>query len=615
MCAIFGTAGIANLNLIKQISQSQIFRGPDEQNFYVSSDNLLSMGNNRLSVIDKKNGKQPMISENKRFVTVFNGCIYNFNEIKKYLQSKNISFKTNSDTEVLVNAYMFFGEKAFNYFDGMWAAAIYDEVEKKLLLSRDYVGQKPLYYAKNLNYYIFSSQLSGILLDKNTSAKISNENLKKYYAYSFIPAPNTMYENIYQIESGQNVIFDLAKNSSYKKKYWDINAGSDYNLFFPKINKENFNSEFDKIIKQHSISDRQAAISLSGGIDSYIVMDNFAKSNKNVSSFTLGFENESYDESKYVRNIKNEVKKEIFYTNADDLKINFKEISRLINEPIGDSSILPTYIINKKIKKYSNVALGGDGGDESFFGYITFDAFSIAAKIKKFIPNILFSLINKLIKIKRVSYDYITLSTKLRKFFNSIHLDNKYLLAGWMGCLNAEDIGKLFNKNLSVSSIYDDINKSFPSKNFKMRDAQMYYYKFYLPMILIKIDQASMFNSVENRSPFLSKKIINFSLDQNLDNLYKIFNKKFFIKKTYSGIIPDNVLNRKKHGFAFPKELILKDKKYIDNLIDKNLLINSNFFEKKYNNFLHNKEDCSQYIWNELILNLSIQNLNRLRNN
>jgi len=132
MCAIFGTAGIANLKLIKEISQKQIFRGPDEQNFYVSDDNLVCLGNNRLSVIDKENGKQPMFSSNKRFITVFNGCIYNFLEIKKYLKSKNINFLTNSDTEVVVNAYMYFGDKTFNYFDGMWAIAIYDSEKKEI---------------------------------------------------------------------------------------------------------------------------------------------------------------------------------------------------------------------------------------------------------------------------------------------------------------------------------------------------------------------------------------------------------------------------------------------------------------------------------------------------
>ena len=173
MCAIFGTIGKSNLNLLKEISQKQIFRGPDRQSFYESPDNLVSMGNNRLSVIDQKNGNQPMYSNDKRHVVVFNGCIYNFNEIKEFLKKKKMEFVTKSDTEVLINAYQYFGSKAFNYFDGMWAIAIYDQENKRVTLSRDYVGQKPLYYTKSKDYFIFSSQLDTIFLDKSISKKIS----------------------------------------------------------------------------------------------------------------------------------------------------------------------------------------------------------------------------------------------------------------------------------------------------------------------------------------------------------------------------------------------------------------------------------------------------------
>ena len=143
-----------------------------------------------------------------------------------------------------------------------------------------------------------------------------------------------------------------------------------------------------------------------------------------------------------------------------------------------------------------------------------------------------------------------------------------------------------------------------------MRIAQIYHFKFYLPMILSKIDQASMFNSIESRSPFLSKKIINFSLENDINKFYSLSNKKKFLKKIFKKIIPRNILNRKKHGFAFPKEILLKDKEFIDQFIDYNLLLNKNFFIEKYDNFIKKNEDNSQYIWNELMLNISLQNLN-----
>ena len=182
-----------------------------------------------------------------------------------------------------------------------------------------------------------------------------------------------------------------------------------------------------------------------------------------------------------------------------------------------------------------------------------------------------------------------------------------------MGCLNVHDMRILFNEKISADDIYADSSNLFNDDHGLIRGAQLYYFKFYLPMVLAKVDQASMLNSVESRSPFLSKKIINFSLDQDVNKLYKFFKKKYLIRKIFRKDVPKEILNRKKHGFAFPKEILLQDKDLIENLLDYNLLTNGDFFKTKYNNFLNKTEDCSQYIWNELILNITLQNLNKSR--
>ena len=192
-----------------------------------------------------------------------------------------------------------------------------------MILSRDYVGQKPLFYTKKDNYYIFSSQLDGLFVDQNIAPKISKENLIKYYAYSFIPAPETLYENIYQVEPGENILIDLKKFDIIKKKYWDISNGADYNIFFNKIEKKNFKKKFENIIEQHSIADKVPVVSLSGGIDSYIIMDYFTKNKRSCSTFTLGFENKTYDEAKYVNDIDIPFKKNVFYASSEDIKNTF----------------------------------------------------------------------------------------------------------------------------------------------------------------------------------------------------------------------------------------------------------------------------------------------------
>ena len=608
MCAIFGMIGRTDHDLLRKVSKIQIYRGPDSQGFFESDDKKVLLGNNRLAVIDKENGNQPIESEDGRYVVVFNGCIYNFLEIKKYLLKKEITFKTNSDTEVVANAFMHFQEKSFNYFDGMWSIAIYDKENKYCTLSRDYVGQKPLYYTSEDNYFLFSSQLKGLFQDKSQNKKISQENLKKYYAFSFVPAPDTIFENIYQVCPGEIIKISTNKMEIEKEKYWCLENGPDYNNFFKKENKEQFEDNFNKLIKQHYIADKKPVVALSGGIDSNIILNSLLNDQKDPNCVTIGFDNKSYDESGMIKNIKGKFNRDIYKISDEELISKFENISKLISEPNGDSSFLPTYILFEKIKKYSNVSLGGDGGDESFFGYITFDAFKLAKLIKSILPNFILSIIRKLFSSEDYSKNYMTTKKKLSKFFSSLHLDLKYLLPAWLSCLNLEEHSENLKKPLSVKELFLTKNV-FDENDDSLRLAQLYHYRYYLPMVLSKVDQASMLNSVESRSPFISKKIINFTLDQDIKNLYSLFNKKKFLKKIYKSSISSKILKAPKHGFAFPTHVILKNKKLINKLIKPELVNNYSFFQRKYESYLNDNKDNSQYLWNELILNLSIQNL------
>ena len=608
MCAIFGMIGRTDHDLLRKVSKIQIYRGPDSQGFFESDDKKVLLGNNRLAVIDKENGNQPIESEDGRYVVVFNGCIYNFLEIKKYLLKKEITFKTNSDTEVVANAFMHFQEKSFNYFDGMWSIAIYDKKNKYCTLSRDYVGQKPLYYTSEDNYFMFSSQLKGLFQDKSQNKKISQENLKKYYAFSFVPAPDTIFENIYQVCPGEIIKISTNKMEIEKEKYWCLENGPDYNNFFKKENKEQFEDNFNKLIKQHYIADKKPVVALSGGIDSNIILNSLLNDQKDPNCVTIGFDNKSYDESGMIKNIKGKFNRDIYKISDEELISKFENISKLISEPNGDSSFLPTYILFEKIKKYSNVSLGGDGGDESFFGYITFDAFKLAKLIKLILPNFILQIIRKLFSSEDYSKNYMTTKKKLSKFFSSLHLDLKYLLPAWLSCLNLEEHSENLKKPLSVKELFLTKN-IFDENDDSLRLAQLYHFRYYLPMVLSKVDQASMLNSVESRSPFISKKIINFTLDQDIKNLYSLFNKKKFLKKIYKSSISSKILKAPKHGFAFPTHVILKNKKLINKLIKPELVNNYSFFQRKYESYLNDNKDNSQYLWNELILNLSIQNL------
>ena len=460
MCAIYGIIGQNNIELLKKMSRSQIFRGPDSQEFYDHKETNVCFGINRLAVIDRELGNQPMLSWNKKFILVFNGAIYNFKELKKVLLKKNINFKTNSDTEVVVNSYAFWGDKAFNYFDGMWACCIYDMEKEKIILSRDYLGQKPLFYYKDKNKFTFSSQIRSLFLDENNFS-VKPENLKKYYAFSHTPAPYTVYNNIFQLKPGE-ILSVSTKNLEIKSKiFWDISDGPDFNEYFNDNDFNKFKSSFPDILLRHSIADNKIGLLLSGGKDSNIIKKNLEKKYKDFKTFTLGFEEESYDESKYIKE-DNQFNNIIKILSKEDIIKNFTKLSNDFDYAFGDSSILPTFSIFNEVAKNTNVAITGDGGDENFFGYITFDAFYLAINLKKILPNFIFKYISNLFNLFSSNDRYISTSKKIKLFFKFLHCDLKYLNLHWLNNLSNDELNELSGlKSFELKNEYEEIELLF----------------------------------------------------------------------------------------------------------------------------------------------------------
>ncbi len=601
MCAIFGIFGEYNQSIVHKMSKCQLSRGPDKTSFYFNKKKKVSFGMNRLAVIDKKNGKQPMLSHDKKILTIFNGTIYNFKEIKKFLINKSIEFNTNSDTELLSNSYAYWGEKCFNYFDGMWAAAFYNIEKNTLSLSRDYLGQKPLYYLKNKKIITFSSQIEGIFQYKK-NLKLSKKNLDLYYRFSHLPAPYTIYKDIYKVETGQTInIGEKIK----KKIYWDLSNGPDHNIFFKKISKNNIKKKFDKNLKNYLISDKNPIIALSSGKDSQII-NNSVKKLKTVSSLTIGFKNPSFDESKFITKQKNKSSIKIL-DEKKTLKI-FKQIIKKLVLFNGDGSIVPTYYLFNEIKKKTNVSLSGDGGDEIFFGYMTFKAFYLLNIIKKIIPSFFLNFVKKSFNFKNFSNTYLSNKKKISLFLK--HLDKDLYMSNsyWLNDFEKDEIN-LITGNKTEHEIIKKIKKIYYD-NKPLRFAQLYYFKYYLPMVLEKVDCASMLNSVESRAPLLTKDLINFSLCYDENKNFNLFEEKKLMKNIFNDRLNKKFKNIKKHGFSFPKSLVLKNEKFIKKLINPIFLTNKNFFKKKYKEYLKYSL-YENYIWNEVILNISRQNLEK----
>ncbi len=606
MCAIFGIIGKSDLQLLKKMSKCQFYRGPDKQSFFISKKNNISLGMNRLSVIDKKNGNQPMFSHDKRHLLVFNGAIYNFLEIRKYLEKK-ISFKTNSDTEVLVNAFNYWGKKCFNYFDGMWASAIYDFKTQTTYLSRDYMGQKPLFYNQKHSNLIFSSQINGIF-KVNNNFKFSIKNTKEYFRFNHYPAPLTGYEKIFQVSPGETILFN--KNKISKKKYWDFAKGGDYNNLFKKNNDEEINKSFSKIIKNFSIADENVGLCLSPGIDSQLIKVYLEKFLKKIKSFTVGFEDQTYDESRFIKSTsKNKNYKKILKKN--DYEKIFKLIGKKIYFPFGDSSVIPTYQVFNLVKKKTNVTLTGDGGDELFFGYLAFKGFYYFRLFKLIFPTFILKIFKYLFGDLKTSNKYFDFKKKLRFFFRYIDKNNHEILKLWISNFDKDDEKNYFKiANSNVSKVNNDLKNLYAAHSDKMKFSQIFFMKFYLPLILIKADFSSMLNSVESRAPYLSKDLINYSIDRSSKNNFSILSQRPLMKKIFKKAFL-GISEKKKHGFAFNKQIILNNQKLIRSCINESFLINRVYFNKKYKLYLNGDLSYEQYLWNEIMLNFTRQNLEK----
>ena len=606
MCAIFGIIGKSDIGLLKKMSKCQIYRGPDTQSFYINKKNKISLGMNRLAVIDKKRGHQPMFSHDKRYLLVFNGTIYNFLDLKKFLIRK-IRFNTNSDTEVLVNSFSYWGKKCFNYFDGMWAVAIYDFKKKTTFLSRDYVGQKPLFYTNNNDQLFFSSQINGIFKINNNFV-FSKKNTLEYFRFNHYPAPLTGYDNLFQISPGE--VLEFRNKKILKKKYWDIQRGGNYNIFFKKNDVKSISKLFFNIIKNFSIADEKVGLCLSSGVDSQLIKINLQKILKKIKSFTIGFRDKTYDESRFIKSSKkNRNYRKIL--NQKDYKSILNSIKKEVYFPFGDASLIPTYKVFKLARKQTNVTLTGDGGDELFFGYLAFKGFYLLEKIKFIFPQFLLSALKILFGNLKTSEKYLDNKKKIKYFFRYIDKKNYEALLLWISSFDNFEEKKYFkNKSLFKSKFLSYISKIYKDNPDKMKFSQIFFLKFYLPVILIKSDFSSMLNSIESRAPYLSKNLLNYSLDLPAKKNFSLLTQRSLMKIIFKKEF-EKIDEKKKHGFAFNKREILKNKNYIYKILQKKFIINFKYFEENYKSYLGGNFSNEQYLWNEIMLNFSRQNLEK----
>jgi len=614
MCGINGF-NWNDKELIMLMNDKIRHRGPDDDGIFTNEE--ISLGQVRLSILDLTNaGHQPMFYskefgavskiynngylDRSKVAIVFNGEIYNYLEIKKELESKGYVFTTKTDTEVILASYLEWGFDCVKKFNGMWAFAIYDLEKKFLFLSRDRLGQKPLYYYLKNGRFIFSSELKGILEHKdlkiNSSNNVNLEALELYFNLGFVPSPYSIFKDVYKLEARKNLVFDLKTKDIREWSYWKL---PNYN---PIYDKKRLISEGKKLlnsaVRLRMRSDVPVGAFLSGGLDSSTVvgvMKDYTDSSK-LHTFSIGFSGK-YDETPYIKVVKDyfKTKHHHYYFKENDFEELLGTYFESYDEPFADYSGFPTHKVSQIAKQYVTVSLSGDGGDEIFAGYTNH---LTGARLD------LIYLFPKIVK---------TFGSKLPVKRNLNSVNNFYLLKeAFRISLNKKE--EILINSLSSDVLKTDMFKKWIRKNFNyslekanynIADAMRVYDLLFNTLsdnFLVKVDRASMRYALEVRSPFLDYRLVEFS--QRIPTKWKvdIFKTKKLMREIIKDILPEKIVNRGKQGFEPPlKEWLFKSLKEKD--------------YKRFNNLLKNYSDELYKFYNEKVLkeNNKFYNIYRIR--
>jgi len=552
MCGIIGEISIEKIDIEKFIEMRDELkhRGPDDAGLYVNEKGNVALGHRRLSIIDlTSSGRQPMTNEDNNLWLTFNGEIYNYRELREEL-IKSHEFKSKTDSEVIIHAYEQWGVDSLKKLRGMFAFAIWDKKTNKLFLTRDRIGIKPLYYYFDNNKFIFSSELKSIIKDKKIRRKINPTALKYYFTYRYIPSPYSIWQGIYKLPPAHYLIYENNKYSI--KRYWDLkleNKAPNVNLIVEDIQKLLENS-----INNHLISDVPVGVLLSGGLDSSIITAIGSKVKEDLLSFSIGFEPQKYSELQYSRMVSNK-----FKTKNTEKILSASKIPHLLDqilyyydEPLGDSSVFPTFFLMETVSKEVKVTLSGDGGDEIFAGYNWYSDFDVYERFEVFswIFKTAYSVISKL--SDKFDNELLKILKYRLKRFSVDGLERYRMIMAPR--FEESEIKELFSnryyEKIDVDNIIENYAKNDP---MNVKDLQLLdLHTFLVDDILVKVDRASMANSLEVRVPFLDHHVVEYVMSLDSKVLFKNKEKKYLLKKIATSLLPTDITYRKKKGFSAP---------------------------------------------------------------
>jgi asparagine synthase (glutamine-hydrolysing) len=587
-------------------------RGPDDDGFHV--DGGLAIGMRRLSIIDLATGRQPISNEDGSIWIVFNGEIYNFQELRDALISRGHTFQTRTDTEVIVHLYEDEGERCVKRLRGMFAFAIWDSRERKLFLARDRVGEKPLHYAMAGNTFLFGSEIKSLLQHPAMRREVNLEAISDYLSFGYVPDPATAFRGIHKLEPGHTLTFRDGRLDL--RRYWDFTYDGSVDEELPRDEGyyiERLRELISESVKMRLVSDVPLGAFLSGGIDSSTIVGMMSRQmDRPVSTFSIGFSESSFDELHHAR-----IAARHFQTDHHEFVVT-PDICRIVeeivqghDEPFGDVSSIPTYMVSKMAREHVKVVLSGDGGDELFAGY---ERYLVDRNREGFerIPS--FIRRNFMLKASRA----LPRSAYGKNFLRNVALDGDARYVDSLSCFSDDAKMDLMSAGLRRVLEFQDSSLAFkqlltvPTSTDRIDRLLYLDSKTYLPGdILTKVDRMSMAHSIEARVPLLDHKLIEFV--QTIPSSLKLRGgaSKHILKKAVRGLLPDEIIDRPKQGFGVPINKWLNHElrdMLEDTLSDSRTrqrgYFNQEAIKKVLNEHRRGRRDNSRHLWALLTLEL-----------
>jgi asparagine synthase (glutamine-hydrolysing) len=612
MCGIAGFFGAGDAAVLRRMTARIAHRGPDDEAFVVEDERAAFLGFRRLAILDLAGGRQPMTTADGSLTIVFNGQIYNCRELRAELTGLGARFVTDhSDTEVLLHGYRRWGSALPERLNGMWAFAIYDRGARRVFFSRDRFGKKPLFYFAGSDAFVFASELTALREHPRVPSAPDELALRKYFAYGYVPAPRTILRDVRKLPAGHSLTLDLGTLRHRIERYWQYQpepaeqSGATAEARWI----EEFRDKLDRAVARRLVADVPVGCFLSGGIDSSMVTALAVRhaGRERIKAFSIGFEEATFDETRYARLVAAQTGA---HHQVETMSVQraldiLPELTAHLDEPIADSSILPTYLLCRHARRQITVALGGDGADELLAGYDPFRALAHARRYEKLVPKPVHRAVTLIAARLPVSHRYMSFDFRLKRTLRGLDHAARLWLPVWMAPLAPSELSELFGAPPDLEETYSEAIDAWEgcASPDPVERTIAFYIRLYLQdNILVKVDRASMLNSLEVRAPFLDIELVDFLRRLPAAMKLRGGTSKWILRRCAEPLLPREVSTRGKQGFAVPVGAWLRDGR----LPAVSHAVNAAFWERLTAEHRASRSDQRLALWADWMLGESV---------